>query len=515
MRGPFFLIVLFIIAVVLRIDFFFTIFYLFALVYALSHIWMQSTARRLTVQRRFDDHAFCGDQVQVNLDLHNGGWLPLPWVEAHESLPVQLVAPPFHRQVFSLGPGARRRLTYHLHCHQRGYYPIGPLTVRAGDLLGLVRPRIERADPAFLIVYPRIVSLEQLGLPTRSPQVVLPAQTPLFEDPARVIGVRDYQRGDSPRRIHWTASAKATSVAAADPRGGGQSLPLRLMVKQYQPAIARETLICLDMDERDYGQRQRYTGTELAVIVAASLANHIVVREGLPVGLLTEARDPLLNPEQNPVDADSGQRTDSGRRQAGDLSEATPRPPWSGPILVGRGRRERRTRNMGRRAVGLRGQDTSVGWSPALQRPTAVWATVARFALPPRSGQGHLMSLLEVLARIQTVSAASARLGPFVDLLRHAGTILSWGATLVIVTGRETEQLFDALLYLRHAGFAVSLILVQPGLPSEGLRYRSERLSVPVYRVWEERDLSLPSPMGPWAAGQRVASPRPLSWGLR
>ena len=299
MRAFFFLIVLFIIAVALRIDFFFTIFYLFALVYALSHIWMQSTARRLSVRRRFDAHAFIGDQVTVELDVQNDGWLPLPWLEAHESLPVQLATPPFHRQVFSLGAHAKRRLAYRLHCEQRGYYVIGPLTVRAGDLLGLVRPRLERAEAAHLIVYPRVLSLDQLGLPTRSPLVALPARSPLFEDPARVMGVREYQRGDSPRRIHWPASAKATAAAGRPmlhPALGADvsSGTMRLMVKRYQPAIARDTLICLDLYQEDYGRRQRYTATELAIVVAASLANHIIVREGLPVGLLTEGGTRLL-----------------------------------------------------------------------------------------------------------------------------------------------------------------------------------------------------------------------------
>ena len=87
------LIVLLIIAIVLRIDFFFTIFYLFAAVYALSHLWMQGTAKRVHVQRHFVDHAFCDDRVVVDVRVRNMGWLPLPWLEVHESLPVQLAAP--------------------------------------------------------------------------------------------------------------------------------------------------------------------------------------------------------------------------------------------------------------------------------------------------------------------------------------------------------------------------------------------------------------------------------------
>ena len=274
-----FLLILFVIAALLRVDFFFTIVYLFFAVYLLSRLWTPRTVKHLHVQRRFVNRAFPGDSVKVDLTVHNVGWLPIPWLEVHESLRVELTAPPFYREVVSLGPRERRHFYYTLHCRRRGYYPIGPLTMQTGDLLGIVRPSQVQAAPDHVIVYPRVVPLQQLGLPTRSPQVALPARSPLFEDPARVMGVRDYQRGDSPRRIHWTATASAG----------------RLLVKQYQPSIARETLICLDLNQEDYERRQRYTATELAIVVAASIANHIVVREGLPVGLTTEAWDPLLD----------------------------------------------------------------------------------------------------------------------------------------------------------------------------------------------------------------------------
>ena len=384
-----FLLILFAIAAFLRVDFFFAIVYLFFAVYLLSRLWTPRTVKHLRVQRRFVNRAFPGDSVTVDLTVHNAGWLPIPWLEVHESLRVELTAPPFYREVISLGPRERRHFYYTLYCRRRGYYPVGPLTMQTGDLLGIVRPSQAQAAPDHVIVYPRVVPLQQLGLPTRSPQVALPARSPLFEDPTRIMGVRDYQRGDSPHRIHWTATASAG----------------RLLVKQYQPSIARETLICLDLDQEDYERRQRYTATELAIVVAASIANHIVVREGLPVGLTTEAWDPLLDDR-------------------------------------------------------------------------------ARFFLPPRSERAHLMSLLEVLARVQITSAA-----PFVDLLRRESVNLSWGATLAVITGRESEALFDTLVYLRRVGFAVALILIQPARPSAELQKRGDLLGVPIHRIWKEQDL--------------------------
>lgn len=384
-----FLSLLLVIAAALRVDFFFTILYLFFIVYLLTRFWIRRAMANLCVRRQFVNRAFPGEQVTVNLVVQNTGWLPLPWLATHESLPVQLIAPAFHREVLSLGPREQKTLRYTLDCRRRGYYPIGPLTMQTGDLLGIVGPVAAQQPAEHLIIYPRVVSLKSLGLPTHSPLAALPARSPLFEDPARVRGVRDYQPGDSLRRIHWTATASSG----------------RLLVKQYQPAIARETLIGLDLEVEDYDLRQRYVAAELAIVVAASIAHHIIVQEKLPVGLATEARDPLLD------------------------------------------------------------------------RPV-------QFSLPPRRERAHLMSLLEVLARVEVASATS-----FPDLLRRESLHLAWGATVVVITGRESPALLDTLVYLKRAGFAVALILVRAHRPSTDLQAGANLIGAPIYPVWAETDL--------------------------
>ena len=137
-----------------------------------------------------------------------------------------------------------------------------------------------RLEPAHLIVYPKVLPLTRLKLPTHSPQVVLATPTPLFQDPNRITGVRSYVQGDNPRHIHWPASATTGQV----------------LVKQFQPAIARDTAIFLNLNRADYSQRraQADVAIELAIVVAASLANHIVIVDNLAVGLSTSGTDPLL-----------------------------------------------------------------------------------------------------------------------------------------------------------------------------------------------------------------------------
>ena len=115
------------------------------------------------------------------------------------------------------------------------------------------------------------------------------------------------------------------------------------------------------------------------------------------------------------------------------------------------------------------------------------------------------MSLLEVLARVQLTSKTSSfplsrgeRAGvrgnekhssSFVNLLRRESVNLPWGATLTVITGRESQALFDTLVYLKRAGFAVALILVQPAPPPTGMPQRADLPGVPVHRVWTEQEL--------------------------
>jgi hypothetical protein len=178
-----------------------------------------------------------------------------------------------------------------------------------------------------------------------------------------------------------------------------------MLVKNYQPAIARETLLCLNLTAEDYDLRGRHDTVELAITVAASLANHILVRERQPVGLLTEAKDALLD-------------------------------------------------------------------------------ATTRCVLPARGERGHLMAVLETLARVQMVSGPS-----FTEFLRAQRPHLAWGTTLVVITGHDTPELLDTLALLRQAGFPVALVLVQSARASPQTQQRAAILRIPVYPVWHEREV--------------------------
>jgi uncharacterized protein (DUF58 family) len=110
-------------------------------------------------------------------------------------------------------------------------------------------------------------------------------------------------------------------------------------------------------------------------------------------------------------------------------------------------------------------------------------------ALPPRKGRGQLMNCLDLLARIQANDAADAL--SFTVLLRQASLGLSWGSTLVIVTGKEDQDLMPTLVHLRRRGFLAVLILIDRDADFHRSKARASQIGVPAYRITREQDLDV------------------------
>ncbi len=385
------LFVLFLIAVLMQEDTILTVFYVLAGVYLGGRWWSQRALKNVTLQRHLPTHAFLGEVVPVHVDLRNRSWLPVIWLRAQDTVPVGLaIGQESHRQVTRLGPYDHYRLQYVVYPQKRGYYQVGPLLLMSGDALGLVGQHQRQEAPAYLTVYPRIVPLAHVPLPSRSPLGTLHHTQPIFEDPTRIIGKRDYTTGDTLRRIDW----KSTAAVG------------RLQVKQFEPSIALETTILLNLCAPEYELRTRVDATELAIVVAASLANWITGHKQT-VGLATNGLDPL-----NP---------------------ATP-----------------------------------------------------VHAIPPRKGRGHLMRVLEVLARVQTGESV-----PLAALLSQQIVHLAWGTTVILITSHLDEGLLEGLLQARRAGLDAVVVLCGYATGHADVQRRAQRFGFPVTIIRNERDLDV------------------------
>ncbi len=269
------LIALGLVAVFFRDDALLTLIYFLIAVGVLSVVWSHRAIRNVRVARAIDARAFIGDRVPMRVRLTNDSYLPVPWLFAQDSLPAELLFNTPARAALWLGPRGHADLDSELQPSKRGYFVLGPVMTRSGDLFGISGEVTRVSATQTITVFPRIVALPDLGLPSRSPLGTLRHTQPIFEDPTRPRGKREYVSGDSLRRVDWKASA-ATG---------------KLYSRVFEPAVSLETVIALDMQLSSYPERAVHDASELAVVAAASIANWVVAH-GQPVGLLTNAIDP-------------------------------------------------------------------------------------------------------------------------------------------------------------------------------------------------------------------------------
>lgn len=325
------LLVLVIIAATVRGSFAFTVLYLLMGAYLLGRFWLAYSQKRVSAHRILQPYAFWGEDIPVRLEFENAGFMPVPWLQAQESMPVNLATAREMKRVLALGPRGRYTLTYLLRARKRGYYRVGPLFTLTGDLLGLAGAEGKEIAADSLIVYPRIIPMPYLNLPSHSPQGTLRHTQPIFEDPTRVRGKRDYLPGDSLRRVDW----KATAIAG------------RLQVKQFEPSIALDVVIFLNLNNAEYPTQYRIDTTELAIVAAASVANR-VSGQRQAVGLVTNGVDsveagqtiPFIPPRKGRthliriLETLARVQPTEGRPLTTLLNEVGPRLPWGVTLVV-------------------------------------------------------------------------------------------------------------------------------------------------------------------------------------
>lgn len=384
-----FLIALVGVAALLREEFLFTLVYLLLGVYLLGRWWGTYSLKHVKVKRQFDRHIYLGERSRVTVDIVNQSILPAAWVQIQESIPVEISGSEPVRQVVSLPSRGKSQVEYWLEGRKRGYYPVGPMRLYSGDVLGIIDQESYEVPAEHVTVYPRIIPLNKVAIPPSAPMGSIRHTQPLFEDPSRAGGKRAYGPGDSLRRVDWKATAATGN----------------LQVKLFEPAIALETAIFLNMYAPDYEDRQRYEATELGVIVAASLATW-VIRKRQAAGFMTN------------------------------------------------------------------GIDLLTGAPPS--------------AVPVKGGQGHLMRILEVLARVNVGETDN-----FAGLIQHYKNSLSWGTTLAAVTGALNDDGFDALFLAQRAGLGVMLVLVGRNRELDRVEQRARRFGIACTRLERERDLDV------------------------
>lgn len=223
--------------------------------------------QHLRVSRKHYPRTFEGQEIPIVLEFDTDSAIPHYLIETADRIP-----PSQHYKIHSLVPCCFDRthvyqMEHKVKCvRRRGLYVLGPLELRCADPAG-VFPRMLRVDIfTELLVYPQALDLKNFPVLGYGTLANVGTETTLNPGHSEeFMGLRDYQRGDSPRRIHWPSSARHN----------------RLLVKEFQEDVVTEVTIFLDLHRLSLTGFGDVTSVESLIKTAASVAKAAIEKSHL------------------------------------------------------------------------------------------------------------------------------------------------------------------------------------------------------------------------------------------
>ena len=258
---------------------------------SMSRIWDHYLFTGVQYTRTLSQHrVFFGEKLTLEVQIANRKLLPLPWFRVEEEVPTAITftedtlpAPGEGRRFLGMGLSLRwyNQITrrYTAVCNRRGAFQMGPARLEAGDLFGFFRRGITVPAIDRVLVYPRILPLTSLGIPSRELFGDVRVRRHISEDPARVLGTREYVSGDPIKRIHWKSTAHIG----------------RLQTKLLEPVTSVDAALFLDtrtVEPPYWGYLDQLL--EMGVIAAASIANYASEHD-IRIGLYVNQASPVAD----------------------------------------------------------------------------------------------------------------------------------------------------------------------------------------------------------------------------
>jgi uncharacterized protein (DUF58 family) len=172
-----------------------------------------------------------------------------------------------------LFPWFRRKVsvTYTISNLQRGEHHFRDVTIKSGDLIGLIQKDKVFADTKKILVYPAFIDMIYRSIESHYEQGATASQMRLQNDSTMVTGIRQYQPGDRFTWIDWKATARMNEMKT----------------KEFEVSQSHDISIMID--------RNPSPTFELMVKFVASLIRSIIRHRG-QIGLYSIGEDHSIFP---------------------------------------------------------------------------------------------------------------------------------------------------------------------------------------------------------------------------
>lgn len=283
-RGISVLIILLFLGIVLKEPFLISLVLAILVITGVAWWWRTRSLDGVEYRRKLHyTRGFPGERINLQVEVENRKFLPVSWLRIQDDWEIAIgpeeegILAPSHikdrgflTNLFSLRWYEKAERSYALLLRKRGIYSMGPASMDSGDLFGIFEKSRVLDQKQYITIFPALLPLNRLKLPTEDPFGDQHSQKRLFEDPNQPMGTREYLPEDSFRRVHWPATARTG----------------KLQVKIYQPTTGQIMMICLNVSTfTRHWEGINPDLLEHLIKVGATLIDE-GVREGYKVGLV-------------------------------------------------------------------------------------------------------------------------------------------------------------------------------------------------------------------------------------
>ena len=275
------------------------------LVALVSWLWNRLSLEQVHYEREVaQNRVFRGEETTLTISVMNRKPIPLAKVDMEDEFPEEIEIMDGEVSIgsnpksmvlkhhTSLSWYERVKWEYTIKCDTRGFFRFGPARMESGDLFGFYGSEATHSERDYLLVYPRVVPLPELGLPPLRPLGETRGGIEIFQDMSRPRGIREYQMGDPLKIVDWKATARTGD----------------LQVRVFEPSSTFTVILIVSVEtsERSW-EGYSPTNLERVITAAASIASYAAERQysiglfsnGVPI--LTDRPmkvEPASTPEQ-------------------------------------------------------------------------------------------------------------------------------------------------------------------------------------------------------------------------